>query len=62
MTKDEAIAWAVSNIAESFQYEYYTDITKAEKAALVMSLLDTKAWIVNDRSPELGEGFVVVPR
>lgn len=60
MTKDEAIAWAVANMAEAFQYEYYTDEALANKAAQAMSLLDTKPWRVTKRDPSLGEGFILI--
>lgn len=49
MTKDEAIAWAVTNIAESYAHEYYINAVEAYKAAEAMTLLSGKTWTVEER-------------
>lgn len=46
MELQEAIDWATHNLAGSFQYEYYTDQTKAEYAAKAMTTLTNVTWNV----------------
>lgn len=49
MTKKEAIAWAVTQLEESFNYEYYPKEVNAKRAAQAMSILSGAKWIVKQR-------------
>lgn len=55
---NNAIKWAVKQIAESLSYEYYTVNRKAERAAKHMTTLSGEHWMVR---PDGDKYWVVRP-
>ena len=60
MTKQEAVDWAVSQLADSFAYEFYTNKRKATEAAQAMTLLSGNKWAVEPLM--FHKGYAVIPK
>lgn len=63
MTNDEAIAWAVKNLTETLQHEFYSNLEKAQFAATALATLAGRPYAVERRKFEFDseERFVVFP-
>jgi hypothetical protein len=55
MNMNEAIQWAVEQIEDALDYEYFTSDTSAHQAREALELLSGKPWSVTPRKMKRGD-------